>query len=81
MGKDERKEMHKAIREHLPTLESSTEDSENGGKKIVVQKAGNSSKRQGIVHMNVIEKLFCYQFFQSANKFQNVTLHCMVSST
>lgn len=41
MSKEARKDMHKAIREHFPGLESRTEDSDNGDKKMIVQR-GNT---------------------------------------
>ncbi len=44
VSKEGRKSMHGAIREHFPNLESSTEDSEGGGKKIIVQRGATSRK-------------------------------------
>ncbi|XP_064399578.1 pseudouridylate synthase 7 homolog [Halichondria panicea] len=46
VSKEGRKSMHTAIREHFPTLESSTEDSEKGGKKIIVQRGATARKDQ-----------------------------------
>lgn len=37
MSKEARKNMHRAIREHFPGLESRTEDSANGGKEMIIQ--------------------------------------------
>ena len=42
--KEKRTQMHKAIREHFPQLESKTEDGENPGEKVISVQAVDSGK-------------------------------------